>query len=83
MALNLKTRLEKLEATAPAAAVNYCLVTHRPGIDCEQVKAEAIASYVEQYGCEPGPDHFIDIYLVAPAGSGPQTCACRSDEVPA
>jgi hypothetical protein len=81
MALNLKTRLEKLEATAPASAVHYCLVTHRPEMDCEQAKAEAIASYVEQNGCQPDSAHFIDIYLVAPADGGRRTCACRSTEM--
>lgn len=76
MALNLKGRLEKLEATVPVSSMNYCTVIHRPGVDCNQTKAAAIATYIEENGHEPTPDQMIHIHLISPETKR-SGCACK------
>lgn len=80
MALNLKTRLEKLEAVVPASAMNFCVVVHHPGEDCEQTRAAAIAAYIQQNGHAPHPDRFMHMHFISPDTKRP-ICGCADKEV--
>ena len=76
MAMNLKGRLEKLEAAAPMKGGNFCQVVHHE--DCKRDRVAAIAEYVEKYGHEP--ENFINVLIISPE-TKQSICGCKSELV--
>lgn len=70
--MNLKNRIEKLEAAAPHSAGSYCLVIH--GDDCQASKAEAVMKFVAMHGYEP--QNFINI-LSIDMETKREMCGCK------
>jgi len=68
----LKTRVEALEAKAPAGSGNYCLVIHNDH-NCAMAQEEAISKFIALNGS--APVNFIHITFVAP-GDKASSCQC-------
>ena len=73
--MNLKSRVEKLEAATSHIAGSYCLVIH--GDDYHASKAEAVTEFLARYGYEPV--NFIDVTFIG-ADTRRSICDCSDDE---
>ena len=72
--MNLKSRIEKLEAAIPTNIECYCLVAH--GEDCQASKAEAVTRFVEKHGY--APQNFINIIGID-TKTKKAICGCESN----
>ena len=76
-AMNLKGRLEKLEAEITSADEDQiCVVLH--GSDCKADREKAVGSFVSRHGFEP--KKFMNILLCS-AEDGLSVCGCQAEEV--
>lgn len=73
--MNLKSRIEKLEAATPASIEHYCLVVH--GEDCQASKAEAVTMFVAKHGF--APQNFINVIGIE-TKTKKAICGCESDQ---
>lgn len=72
--MNLKSRVEKLEAASPHSAGDYCVVMH--GDDCQASKAEAVTRFVAMHGC--APKSFINVIAID-TETKRAMCGCAGD----
>lgn len=69
--MNLKGRLEKLEAVAPDSKEIPCMVAHHT--NCAEDRAKAVDAYRAAHGHDPAD--FIDILFVSPE-TKQSICGC-------
>jgi len=74
--MNVRTRVEKLEAVANVDDVMPCVVTHFPSGDCEEAKQQAIERFTKTYG--RAPTKFMNIHIVGMDKK--KLCSCPEDE---